>query len=305
MVYDLIIVGGGPAGITAGIYGARQKLKTLLVTPLFGGQITKKAVLINNYPGFDKISGLDLSKKFEDHLKNQEIDIEEDEVVKVEKKRLSFFVFTKNQTFEGRSVIIASGAEPRRLSIKGEKEFLGKGLGYCVVCDGYVFSDKNVVVVGGGNAGFEAAQFLSQIAKKIYILEYGSKVMADKINQEIIGRDKKIEIITDAEVKEIKGDRFVNSIIYQDRKTKKDKTLKIDGVFVQIGLKTKHPLLGDLISTNAKKEIMFDSETNQTKTPGLFVAGDVGAGRFKQIVIACGEGAKAALSAFNYLKIKK
>ena len=239
------------------------------------------------------------------NLKNQDIDIEEDEVVKVEKKRLSFFVFTKNQTFEGRSVIIASGAEPRHLSIKGEKEFLGKGLGYCVVCDGYVFSDKNVVVVGGGNAGFEAAQFLSQIAKKIYILEYGSKVMADKINQEIIGRDKKIEIITDAEVKEIKGDRFVNSIIYQDRKTKKDKTLKIDGVFVQIGLKTKHPLLGDLISTNAKKEIMFDSETNQTKTPGLFVAGDVGAGRFKQIVIACGEGAKAALSAFNYLKIKK
>ena len=305
MAYDLIIVGGGPAGITAGIYGARQKLKTLLITPLFGGQITKKAVFINNYPGFDKISGLDLSKKFEDHLKKQEVDIEEGEVIKIEKKHLSFLVSTNDQVFEGRSVIVASGAEPRHLSIKGEKEFLGKGLGYCVVCDGYIFSDKDVVVIGGGNAGFEAAQFLSKIAKKIYILEYGPKVMADKENQEITGKDKNVEVITNVEVKEIKGDRFVDSVIYQDRETKKEKSLKVEGVFVQIGIKTKYPFMGDLININAKKEIVFDLETNQTKTPGLFVAGDVGIGRFKQIVIACGDGAKAALSAFNYLKIKK
>ena len=213
MVYDLIIVGGGPAGITAGIYGARQKLKTLLVTPSFGGQMTKKAVSINNYPGFDKISGLDLSKKFESHLKGQKADIEDGEVIKIEKKNLSFFVSTKNQTFEGGSVIIASGAKPIHLNVKGEKEFLGKGLGYCVVCDGYIFSDKVVAIIGGGNAGFEAAQFLSNIAKKIYILEYGSKVMADKVNQEIVERDKKVEIITDAEAKEIKGSKFVDSII--------------------------------------------------------------------------------------------
>jgi len=305
MVYDLIVVGGGPAGITAGIYGSRQKLKTLLITPSFGGQMTKKAVFISNYPGFDKISGLDLSKKFEDHLKKQKVDIEVDEVIKIEKKHLSFFVSTNKQIFESRSVIISSGAEPRRLSLKGEKEFLGKGLGYCVVCDGYIFSDKDVAVIGGGNAGFEAAQFLSKIAKKIYILEYGTKVMADKENQEITGRDKNVEIMTNVEVKEIKGNNFVNSIIYQDRETKKEKSLKVEGVFVQIGIKTKYPFMGDLISVNAKKEIVFDLETNQTKTPGLFVAGDVSVGRFKQIVIACGEGAKAALSAFNYLKIKK
>jgi len=305
MMYDLIIVGGGPAGITAGIYGARQKLKTLLITPLFGGQMTEKAVFINNYPGFDKISGVELSKKFENHLKKQEVDIEEDEVVKIEKKGLSFLVITKAKTFEGRSVIIASGSESRRLEVKGEKEFLGKGLGYCVICDGYLFSDKDVVVIGGGDAGFEAAQFLEKIVKKIYILEYSSKVMADKENQDIIKQDRKVEVITDAEVKEIKGDRFVNSIIYQDRKTKKDKTLKVDGVFVQIGLKTKYPSMKNLVDINSKGEVMFDLETNQTKTPGLFVAGDVGVGRFKQIIIACGGGAKAALSAFNYLKIKK
>ena len=305
MVYDLIIVGGGPAGITAGIYGARQRLKTLLITPLFGGQMTEKAVFINNYPGFGKISGLDLSKKFEDHLKKQEVDIEDGEVVKIKKEHLSFLVFTKDQAFEGKSVIIASGAKSKHLNIKGEKEFLGKGLGYCVVCDGYAFSDKDVAVIGGGDAGFEAAQFLSKIAKKIYILEYGQEVVADKVNQEITGKDKKVEIITNAEVIEIKGDGFVSSIIYKDRKTKKDKSLKVDGVFVQIGLKTEHPSMEGLVNVNAKNEIVFDLETNQTKTPGLFVAGDAGTGRFKQIVIACGEGAKAALSAFNYLKIKK
>jgi len=305
MIYDLIIVGGGPAGITAGIYGARQKLKTLLISPFFGGQMTKKAVFINNYPGFDKISGLDLAKKFENHLKNQEVDIEEAEVIKVEKKGLSFFAHTQNEVFEARSVIIASGAEPKHINVKGEDTFLGKGLGYCVVCDGYLFSDKDVAIIGGGNAGFEAAQFLSKIAKKIYILEYGPKVMADKVNQEIIERDAKVEIITNASVKEIKGEHFVSSIIYEDIKTKEEKSLKVGGVFVQIGLKTKYPIMDDLVDINSKKEIVFDLENNQTKTPGLFVAGDTGIGRFKQIVIACGDGAKAALSAFNYLKIKK
>ena len=305
MTYDLIIIGGGPAGVTAGIYGSRQKLKTLLITPLFGGQMTKKAVFINNYPGFDKISGIELSKKFEDHLKKQEVVIEEEEAIKIEKKGLSFFVFTKDKTFEGRSVIIASGAEPKNLGVKGEKEFLGKGLGYCVICDGYLFSNKNVAVIGGGNTGLEAAQFLSKIAKKIYILEYNSKVIADEINKEIVEKDKKIEIITNAEVKEIKGTRFVDSVIYKDRETKEDKSLMVDGVFVQIGLKTKYPLTEGLVEMNSKNEIMFDLETNQTKTPGLFVAGDVGVERFKQIIIACGDGAKAALSAFNYLKIKK
>ena len=304
MTYDLIIVGGGPAGITAGIYGARQKLKTLLITPLFGGQMLEKAVFINNYPGFDKISGLDLSKKFEDHLKKQKVDIKNDEVIKIEKKQSSFLVSTKGQTFESGSVIIASGAESRRLNIKGEKEFLGKGLGYCVVCDGYAFSDKNVAIIGGGNVGFEAAQFLNKIAKKIYILEHGPKIAASKSNQEIVGKDKKVEIMTNVEVKEVKGNNFVNSIIYEDRKTKKEQSLKVDGVFVQIGLKTKYPSMEGLIQVNARNEIVFDLETNQTKTPGLFVAGDVGKVRFKQIVIACGEGAKAALSAFNYLKIK-
>jgi thioredoxin-disulfide reductase len=302
--YDLIIAGGGPAGITAGIYSARQGLDTLLITESFGGQLTKKAVLIHNYPGFKKIAGLELAKKFEEHIKSLNIDIQEEKVLKVQKNNLNFIVSTKKKKFQGKSVIIATGAKARKLEVKGEEEFLGKGVGYCVVCDGALFAGKRVAVIGGGNTGFEAAQFLSKIAKKIYILEYSSKVKADKKNQEIIKKDKKVEILTSAQLKEIKGEQFVNSLIYKDREENKDIELKIDGVFIQAGLETTHPDLGDLVDFNSQDQIIFDLENHKTKTPGLFAAGDVGIGKFKQIVIACGEGASASLSAFNYLKDK-
>ncbi len=302
MTYDLIIIGGGPAGITAGIYGARQGLKTLLITKFFGGQLTKKAVLIHNYPGFEKIAGMDLAKRLEDHLKKQIIDTKKEEVLKVTKNNSLFSVFTEKEEFQGKSVILASGAKVRELGVPGESKFLGKGVSYCVVCDGSLFSGKNVAVIGGGNTGFEAAQFLSKIANKIYILEYSSKVKADKRNQEIVKKDKKTEIITNANLKEIQGNKFVESIVYKDRKTKEEKTLKVDGVFIQAGLETNLPSLGDLVDLNSKNQIIFDLKTYQTKTPGLFAAGDVGIGRFKQIIIACGEGASAVLSAFNYLK---
>ena len=302
MVYDLIIVGGGPAGITAGIYGAKQGLKTLLVTKFFGGQLTKKAVFIHNYPGFKKIGGIELSQKLEDHLRSQKIDVELEEVSKIEKKESLFLVFTDKKEFKGKSVIIASGAKEKQLGIPGEEEFLGKGVGYCVICDGHLFSGKKVAVIGGGNTGFEAAQFLSKIAEKIYILEYEKKPKADMENQLIVKKDKKIEIITNAQLKKIKGDKFVNSIIYRDRNKEIDKELNVKGVFIQIGLETIYPFLNNLVDFDSKNQIVLDLKTYQTKTPGLFVAGDVGARKFKQIIIAAGEGAAAALSAFNYLK---
>ncbi len=300
--YDLIVVGGGPAGITAGIYSARQGLDTLLISKNFGGQLTKKAVLIHNYPGFKKIAGLDLAKKFEEHLKSLDLDINQDEVVKIQKKNSFFSVFTNQKEFKSKSVILATGAKARRLGVSGEEKFLGKGVGYCVVCDGALFADKKVAIIGGGNTGFEAAQFLSKIAKKIYLLEYSSQVKADQRNQRIIENDSKTEIIINAQLQKIKGDKFVNSIIYKDRKAQKKKELKVDGVFIQAGLETVYPELGDLVDFNKQDQVIFDLKTHKTKTPGLFVAGDVGVGKFKQIIIACGEGATASLSAFNYLK---
>lgn len=303
MFYDSIIVGGGPAGITTGIYGARYRLKILMITKDFGGQVAKKAVPIENYPGFKEISGIELIQKFKEHLDKFKIDVEMDSVLKIEKTNGIFQVFTQNQKqFESKTVIIASGVDPRSLKVPGEQEFIGKGVSYCTICDAALFKNKTVAVIGGGNAGFEAAIALARWARKIYILEYGEKVIADIENQELAKKTGKAEIITNAALKEIKGDKFVNSIIYQDRKTGKDEQLKVEGVFVEIGSTPASSFAKDLVELNERGEIKVDFETFQTKTPGLFAAGDVNVGKFKQIITAAGEGAKAALAAAEYLK---
>ena len=309
-LYDLIIIGGGPAGITAGIYAARQKLNSLLITKSFGGQMLKKAVMIENYPGFEEISGMELIQKFEKQLRRasarsdgHKIDIERDEVTKVEKIEEHFLVITKNKNrFESKAIIVASGADPRPLKVLGEKEFLGKGLSYCPLCDGPLFSDKTVAVIGGGNSAFEAAIFLSKIAKKIYILEASEKVRADAENQERVKKTGKVEIITNTQVQKIQGKQFVNSLIYEDRKTKREIKLPVEGIFVEIGSQPATSFVKDLVDFNERDEIAVEFETCQTKTPGLFAAGDCNVGRFKQIVTAASEGAKAALAAYGYIE---
>ena len=303
MIYDLVIIGGGPAGMTAGIYAARQKLNTLLITKTFGGQMSKKAVPIENWPGEKEISGFDLIQKFKDHLEKFEINIELDGVVKIEKNNEIFKVLTeKGNQFESKAAIIATGSDPKPLKIPGEKEFIGKGVSYCPTCDASLFSKKNVAVVGGGNSGFETAIMVSKWAKKVYIVEYGSEVKADLENQKIAEKTGKIEVITNAAMKEIKGEKFVNLIIYQDSKAKEEKKLEVQGVFIEIGLQPSSSFAKDLVDCNERGEIKIDLETLQTKTLGLFAAGDVKAGKYKQIVIASGEGAKAALFANEYLK---
>jgi thioredoxin-disulfide reductase len=305
-IYDLIIIGGGPAGITAGIYALRQKMKTLMITKDFGGQLNRKAVMIENFPGFPEISGLELNQKFVSHLKKYPIEIELDEVMKVEKENEIFKIKTKNEKeFYSKALIVASGVVSRTLGVKGEKEFLGKGLSYCAICDGYFFNGKTVAVIGGGNSGFEAAIFLSKLAKKIYILEISNQVRADKENQEIVEKIGKVEIILNAKVEEIKGDNFVKSLVYRDLISKELKELPVEGVFIEIGNVPATSFVKDLVDLNEKGEIIVDFQTMATKTPGLFSAGDCNAGKYKQIVISAGEGAKAALSAYDYLqKIK-
>jgi len=304
MIYDLVIIGGGPAGITAGIYAGRQQMKTLLITKEFGGQIVKKATEVCNYPGFPNISGAELIEKFTGHLEKQgSVEIKFAEAEKLEKKGDVFTITTtKNEKIQSKTIIIATGADPRPLEVIGEKEFIGKGVGYCVTCDGPVFKDKPVAIIGGGNSGFEAAFFMARYAKKVYILEFGPEVKADKENQDEIKKIDKIEIITNAAVKEIKGDNFVKSLIYQDNISNKEKTLEVQGVFIEIGNQPATAVAKGLVDFTKRDEIVVEPETFQTKTPGLFAAGDNNSGPYKQIVTAAGEGCKASLAAYDYLQ---
>jgi len=302
-MFDLIIIGGGPAGITAGIYAARKKLNTLLVTKDFIGQ-TGKAFHIENYPGFEGISGIELMEKFRKQLEKFEIDINQGEEAKEIKKVKEGFEIrtTQKDRYLAKSIIIASGRDPRLLEVPREKEFLGRGVSYCTTCDAPLFQDKTVAIIGGGNAGFEAALELTNYCPKIYILEVSSKVGADEINQERAKNSGKIEVILNAKVKEIKGKEKVTSLIYENLHKKEKKELPVEGVFVEIGSIPATGFLKDLVDFNEQDEIKINPKTCETKTPGLFAAGDVTDVKDKQIIVAAGEGAKAALSAYEYLQ---
>ena len=300
---DLIIIGAGPAGVSAGIYAARQRLKILVISKDVGGQVAKKAVDIENYPGFSKISGPDLVELYQKQIKENNLKILYDEVLDMDKKNGVFLVSLKSgKTEEALAVIIASGAVSKTLNIPGEEEFAGKGVSYCSLCDGPIFKDKTVAVVGGGNNGFESAIFLSNYVKHIYILEYGDTVKADAENQEVVAAHKNIEVIKNAKTLRIEGKVFVNAIYYEDLANNEEKKLEIQGVFVEIGYSPSTDFAKKLVDLNEKGEIVFDHKTLETKTPGLFSAGDCNISRHKQIVMASGEGAKAALSAYEYIK---
>lgn len=304
MIYDLIIIGGGPAGITAGIYAGRQRMKTLLITKEFGGQMAKKATEVCNYPGFEKISGIELINKFVEQLEKQEsVEIKFAEAGKIEKEGDIFTITTtKTEKIQGKTVIIATGADPRPLEAIGEKEFIGKGVSYCVTCDGPIFKNKTIAIIGGGNAGLEAALFMENYATKIYVLEFAGEIKADQENINDIKKSNKIEVITSASVKEIKGEAMVSSLVYEDQISKENKTLEVQGVFIEIGSQPATSLAKGLVDFTKRDEIQVEPETFQTKTPGLFAAGDNNSGPYKQIVTAAGEGCKASLAAYDYLR---
>jgi thioredoxin-disulfide reductase len=305
VVYDLIIIGLGPAGITAGIYAQRQNLNCLIIGKSFGGQMASKAVDIENYPGFDKISGLELIEKMVEHLKKREIAFSERGVVAISKSEMFEVLSDSGEKFLSRTVIMATGAEPRHLGVENENEFIGKGVSYCTTCDGPLFRNKDVAIIGGGDAGFEAARFFSRYANKVYLVEKGSKFMASAENQDIVrGFYPKVETFLNAEILKVFGDKFVTGIQYRDLQDGESKMLEVSGVFVQIGYVPATDLVKDLVDLNEKKEIIVNNDNMQTRTEGLFAAGDVVSGRVKQIIVACSDGAKAAISAYKYLNNK-
>ncbi len=306
-MYDLIIIGAGPAGVSAAVYAARQRLNILLLSKDLGGQVAKKAVDIENYPGFEKISGPELVDLYQKQLTANELEVTAGTVINISKQDNLFTVETaEGNTYQAISIILASGAKSRLLNIPGEEEFAGKGVSYCSLCDGPVFRNKVVAVVGGGNNGFETAVFLSNYVQHVYVLEYSDTVKADAENRELVEKHKdKIDVITNAQMKSIEGEVLVKSLTYKDAKTGEDKKLDVSGVFVEIGYSPATSFVKDLVELNDKQEVVFDPATLATKTPGLFSAGDCNVSKYKQIIMASGQGATAALSAYEYIKKHK
>jgi len=299
--YDVIIIGGGPAGITAAIYTARRLLKTLIITKEPGGQVVKTPD-IENYPGFDLISGPELAKKFISQAKKFGAEIVFDEVLRLDEKNSDFIISGRKKNYRSKSLILAFGKVPRKLNIPGEEEFKGKGISYCSTCDAPFFKNKIVVVNGGGNSAFEATLLLSRTAQKVYLIHRRDEFTAEEIMINKIKKVKNVEIITSATIDKIEGDQVVRSITVS-HKGKKRK-IEIAGFFIEIGYMVEDGLIKKFVEMDEKNQIKVNKD-HSTSREGVFAAGDLTNSYYKQIVISAGEGAIAALSAAKYLDEKK
>jgi len=302
-IYELIIIGGGPAGVSAGIYALRKKIKTLLLTKEFGGQI-KRTFLVENYPPLKKISGEEFALRLKSHLFKYKAQVKEGiEIIKIKKEKNYFVLEDKDEKhFEAFSLIVATGRVPRKLNVKGENKFLGRGVSYCSVCDGPLFEDKRVAVIGGGNSGLETALELQKYTKKVFILERGERLIADEILVEKAENSSKIEILTNSLIKEIFGKEMVEGILYQDLVSGEEKKLKVEGIFVEIGSLPASSFVKGLLDLEKSGEIKINPLTCETNVAGIFAAGDVTNFPVKQLVTAVSMGAVAGLSAYRYLK---
>lgn len=303
-MYDVIIIGAGPAGMTAGIYAVRREMKTLIIGKEVGGQMIW-ANEIENYPGFEKISSIELIDKIKRQMLSFGAELKEAEIKKIEKTASgSFILYTNRETFESRTVIIAMGLSPRRLAVPGEVEFNGRGVSYCANCDGPFYRDKKVAVIGGGNSALDAAEVLSKIAAEVYLIHRNNNFRAFEVLIKAVKSRSNIKILLDTEIKQISGDKKVEKIIVTDNQTKEEQELLTDGVFVEIGHIASTDLVADLVERNEKNQIIVNSR-QETKTPGLFAAGDVTSCEYKQIVVAMGQATVAALSAYQYLQMRE
>lgn len=311
-MYDVIIIGGGPAGAAAAVYTARKKLKTLLITESFGGQSIVSDD-IQNWIGDTHISGFDLAKKFEEHVRAfpDVVDVKMPEKVtevkaikcSIPDRICDFEVATdKGDVYQGKSIILAAGARRRRLGIPGEDKFEGKGVAYCSTCDAPLFSGKKVAVIGGGNAGLEAVQDLFPYASEVYLVEHGDTLKGDPVTQEEIKKNPKLkQIIFNAQTLEVLGDKTVTALKYKDSKTEEEKELPVDGVFVEIGSVPNSEIVKDLVDLDKYGQVVIDSKHASTSHPGLFAAGDITDDPYKQNNISAGDAVKAALASYSYL----
>jgi thioredoxin reductase (NADPH) len=301
--YDIIIIGGGTAGLGAAIYAGRFELKTAVLAEKPGGTITL-TYEVANYLGFKKIAGLELAEKLEEHAKEYKIDFIPKKVTKIEKKGNSFNVDTGEDVLQTKTIIFATGTQWRKLNVPGGEEYTGKGVHYCALCDGAFYKDKIVGVVGGSDSAAKEALLLTKYAKKVYIIYRKEKIRAEPITLKKVESNKNIEIINNTNVTEIKGNKFVTSVIL-DKTYKNSKEFKLDGLFIDIGHIAQSGLAKDIgVELNEKAEINIDRES-KTNVKGVFAAGDVADHKFKQAITGVAEGVTAAYSAYHYINNKK
>ncbi len=298
--YDVVVVGGGPAGVSAAVYSARKGFSTAIIAEKVGGQVTE-TVSIENMISIPKTTGSELAGNLMNHLNDYPIDVLENRLV--EKTELidgkKHLTTSLGEIFITPALIIATGASWRKLNVPGESDYIGSGVAFCTHCDGPFYKDKKVVVVGGGNSGLEAAIDLSSIASEVTVLEFMESLKGDQVLQDKLSELSNVKIITNAQTLSLDGDGSkVNALQFKHRATEAVEKIDTDGVFVQIGLQANSKVFADVVETNRMGEIEIDAHC-RTKVPGVYAAGDVSVVPYKQIVIAMGEGSKAALSAFE------
>lgn len=301
--FDTIILGGGPAGLSAAIYASRGAVSTAIVDlNMLGGQPSNYLEL-ENYPGFQVIGGYDLMEKFEEHADKfgvKKFPMQEIQSVDLKTKT----IVTNEYEFKAKTIIIATGAQPMKLGVPGEKEFVGRGVSYCAVCDGAFYKNKVVAVVGGGNAAVEEAMYLTKFADKVYVIHRRNELRADKIVQERAFKNDKIEFIWDSVVKEIKGDNLVNTAVLENVKTKEISNLSVNGVFPYIGMTPNVENISGQLQQDARGFIVTD-ETMATSVEGVFAIGDVRTTPLRQVITAAADGAIGAVYAVKYLESLK
>ena len=303
--FDTVILGGGPAGFSAGLYAARGELSTAIVdVNMLGGQPSNYLEL-ENYPGFVCIGGYELMEKFEEHADKFGINkFPMQEILSVDLISNPKVIKTKEYEFNAKTVIIATGAKPMKLGIKGEKEFVGRGVSYCAVCDGAFYKDKVVAVVGGGNAAVEEAIYLTRFASKVYLIHRRDELRADKIVQCRAFENPKLEFVFDSVVKEIVGEDCVKSLVLENVKSKELTNLSVDGVFPYIGISPNVDNFSGQITQDSKGFILTD-DTMKTSIDGVFAVGDVRVTPLRQVITAAADGAISAVYASRYIESQK
>ncbi|MGM0509080.1 MAG: glutaredoxin 3 [Fusobacteriota bacterium] len=302
-VWDLVIVGAGPAGLNAALYAARKGLKVLVLSVALGGQVIETDE-VDNWIGSKNISGGDLMQRFWEHVEKYDVKIKLGiEVIDILEKENFKIIKSKNSEFKTRTVIIATGTHNRSLGVSGEHKLKGRGVHYCAICDGYLYAGEKVAVVGGGNSGLEAALDMAKLGSNVNLIELQDRLMGDDLLQEKVNKNKKININTGYEIENIKGDDHVEEIEIRDIETGEYKNINVNAVFVEIGLIPNSGFLNHLIKINDINEIIINQK-NETNIKGIWAAGDVTNIKDKQIIVSAAEGAKSALRVNEYLQLQ-